>query len=92
MPAEIGNLLGKATFFEWKCITFIEALERLSLASNNLKALPEELGQCSNLEELYASNNAKLSVVPPSASKLGKLRALSLLKCPALKQLPSQCT
>ena len=45
-------------------------IERLSIASNNIRSLPEEIGECSNLQELYLSNNAKLSSIPGTAGHL----------------------
>lgn len=50
-------------------------VQRISFASNNIKSLPEEIGACQSLEELYLSNNAKLSSLPSSA---GHLRCLCL--------------
>lgn len=70
-------------------LTTASALRRLSLSSNNLKALPEEIGACSSLRELYINNNAKFSVIPGSAGHLRQLQELSCRKCPALKQLPN---
>jgi len=74
IPPEIGNLA---------CI------ERLSIASNLITSMPEELGACTTLVELYLSNNAKLSYIPSSAGHLRSLQELKLYKCPALKQLPT---
>lgn len=51
--------------------------------------MPEEIGACTTLEELYVSNNAKFSYFPGSAGHLRMLKELSLSKCPALKMLPS---
>eukprot|EP00595_Chromulina_sp_UTEXLB2642_P003288 CAMPEP_0196764280 /NCGR_PEP_ID=MMETSP1095-20130614/5798_1 /TAXON_ID=96789 ORGANISM="Chromulina nebulosa, Strain UTEXLB2642" /NCGR_SAMPLE_ID=MMETSP1095 /ASSEMBLY_ACC=CAM_ASM_000446 /LENGTH=116 /DNA_ID=CAMNT_0042119451 /DNA_START=916 /DNA_END=1266 /DNA_ORIENTATION=+ len=60
----------------------------MSLSSNNIRKVPEEIGGCVNLKELYLSNNSKLSVIPSTAGHLRQLQELSLRKCPALKQLP----
>ena len=42
----------------------MQKIERLSLSSNNIKSLPDEIGACSELKELYISNCAKLSSFP----------------------------
>lgn len=63
-------------------------LEKLSIASNSIKKVPEELGNLENLQELYLSNNKKLSSIPSTAGHLRRLKELSLRNCPALKQLP----
>ncbi len=73
------------TFFS----SSIAAIQKISLASNNLKGLPDEIGACVTLEELYLSNNAKFSYFPGTAGHLRRLKELSLSKCPALKQLPN---
>ena len=64
-------------------------MERISLSGNNLKTLPEEIGACVALQELYLANNAKFSSLPSSAGHLRRLQELVLRKCPALKQLPA---
>ena len=64
-------------------------MERLSLSSNNIKKLPEDIGGCANLKELYVNNNAKFSTVPNSIGELKMLEEMSMKKCPALKQLPA---
>ena len=46
------------------------AIQKLSLASNNLRGLPDEIAACTTLEELYLSNNAKFSYFPGSAGHL----------------------
>lgn len=51
--------------------------------------LPDEIGACTTLEELYVSNNAKFSYFPSSAGHLRRLKELSLSRCPALKQMPN---
>lgn len=45
-------------------------LERMSIASNNIRRVPEEIGTCINLRELYLSNNKKLAVIPNSTGHL----------------------
>jgi Leucine-rich repeat (LRR) protein len=67
---------------------FVE-IERISLASNNIKTLPEEIGACVTLKELYLSNNAKLNSIPSTAGHLRQLQELVARKCPALKALPA---
>ena len=74
VPAEVGLL---------------QQIERISLSGNNLKTLPEEIGSCVALQELYLANNAKFSSLPSSAGHLRRLQELVLRKCPALKQLPA---
>jgi hypothetical protein len=64
------------------------AIEKLSMASNNIRTIPDEIGACTTLEELYLGNNAKLSYFPASAGHLRRLKELSLSRCPALKQFP----
>ncbi|RYG62697.1 hypothetical protein EON64_17385 [archaeon] len=59
------------------------------MANNVLKGLPDEIGACTTLEELYVSNNPKFSYFPSSAGHLRRLKELSLARCPALKQLPN---
>ena len=54
-----------------------------------LKGLPDEIGACTTLEELYVANNPKFSYFPSSAGHLRRLKELSLARCPALKQLPN---
>jgi Leucine-rich repeat (LRR) protein len=46
------------------------AIQKLSLASNQLRGLPDEIAACTTLEELYLSNNAKFSYFPGSAGHL----------------------
>jgi Leucine-rich repeat (LRR) protein len=58
------------------------------LSNNNIKALPDEIGACTTLEELYVNNNAKFNYFPSSAGHLRRLKELALSKCPALKQFP----
>lgn len=65
------------------------AIEKLSFSNNNIRALPDEIGACTTLEELYIANNAKFSYFPSSAGHLRRLKELSLAKCPALKQFPT---
>jgi hypothetical protein len=48
----------------------LTAIQKLSLASNNLRGLPDEIAACTTLEELYLSNNAKFSYFPGSAGHL----------------------
>lgn len=74
IPSDIGNLVD---------------IERLSYSSNNIRMVPEEIGTCTMLRELYLSNNAKLSSIPSTAGHLRRLQELSLRKCPALKQIPA---
>lgn len=69
-------------------ISHLVALEKLSLASNNLQSLPDEIGACTLLEELYLNNNAKFSHFPSTAGHLRNLQELAMRKCPALKALP----
>eukprot|EP00968_Pinguiococcus_pyrenoidosus_P020151 scaffold2309_cov248-Pinguiococcus_pyrenoidosus.AAC.5 len=64
-------------------------MERMSVSSNNLRALPEELGDCSSLQELYMNNNAKFKSLPSSMGHLKMMKELSARSCPALKALPS---
>lgn len=45
-------------------------LVKLSLASNNIQSLPDEIGECRSLKELYLNNNAKLSSMPSSTGHL----------------------
>ena len=45
-------------------------MKRLSLSSNNLKTLPDEIGACTALKELYVNNNAKFSMLPGAAGHL----------------------
>jgi Leucine-rich repeat (LRR) protein len=68
------------------------AIEKLSLSSNLLRGLPDEIAACTTLEELYLNNNAKFSYFPGSAGHLRRLKELSLAKCPALKALPNTST
>jgi Leucine-rich repeat (LRR) protein len=70
-------------------ISCMEQLEKLSLASNNLHSLPDEIGSCSQLQELYLNNNAKFSHFPSTAGHLRNLQELAMRKCPALKALPA---
>ena len=67
----------------------MKSIRRLSFASNQIKGLPEEIGSCTTLEELYVSNNPKFSYIPPSSGHLRSLQALCAYKCPALKQVPT---
>lgn len=67
-------------------------LQKFSAASNNLRAVPDEIGTCTTLEELYLGNNAKLSYFPATAGHLRRLKELSLARCPALKQFPATGT
>ena len=53
-------------------------IQRISLASNNIRTLPDEIGNCCELQELYLSNNSKLSSIPSSA---GHLRCVSVCLC-----------
>jgi hypothetical protein len=57
----------------------VTAIQKLSLASNNLRGLPDEIAACTTLEELYLSNNAKFSYFPGSAGHLRWVLAYSLL-------------
>ena len=52
-------------------------------------SLPDEIGGCTALQELYLNNNAKFSRLPATTGHLQMLRELSIRKCPALKDLPS---
>lgn len=70
-------------------ISNLAQLEKLSLASNNLHSLPEEIGHCGLLKELYLNNNAKFSHFPSAAGHLRNLQELAMRKCPALKALPT---
>ena len=60
----------------------------MSFASNNIRKVPDEIGSCINLKELYLSNNKKLNLIPSTAGHLRQLKELSLRKCPKLKSLP----
>ena len=51
-------------------------LTKMSVGSNNLKKIPEEIEGCSKLQELYLGNNKKLAVIPSTA---GHLRFVYLL-------------
>jgi Leucine-rich repeat (LRR) protein len=51
---------------------------RLWLDRNALKSLPEELEDCTNLQELYLDQNPELHDVPPSLTLLPSLRKLYL--------------
>lgn len=66
----------------------VTGIEKISLSNNNIKALPDEIGACTTLEELYVNNNAKFNYFPSSAGHLRRLKELALSKCPALKQFP----
>jgi Leucine-rich repeat (LRR) protein len=46
------------------------AIQKISFANNNIRALPDEIGACTTLEELYMSNNAKFSYFPSTAGHL----------------------
>ena len=81
IPPEIGNLqcallsplLSSPTLLLDRCVcmcALLAAIQKISLASNNLRGLPDEIGACTTLEELYLSNNAKLSYFPGSAGHL----------------------
>merc|ERR1712139_763132 len=74
LPSELGGL---------------KELKRISLSTNNLKTLPAEMGNCTQLEELYMNNNTKFSKMPESMGHLKMLRELSARSCKALKALPS---
>lgn len=45
-------------------------IEKLTLGSNNLRGLPDEIGNCTTLEELYVNNNAKFSYFPQTCGHL----------------------
>lgn len=53
-------------------------LLRLWLDRNALKSLPQELENCTNLQELYLDQNPELRDVPPSLTLLPSLRKLYL--------------
>lgn len=97
VPPEIGNLQGNHLLFFNDDVVLITAfhfyvslaIEKISFANNNIRALPDEIGACTTLEELYLANNAKFSYFPSSAGHLRRLKELSLAKCPALKQFPT---
>jgi Leucine-rich repeat (LRR) protein len=73
IPSEIGNLQGiLIAFFEIYCTYFFLclAIQKLSFSNNNIRVLPDEIGACTTLEELYLSNNAKFNYFPSSAGHL----------------------
>ena len=59
--------------------TIVSGIQRISLASNNIRTLPDEIGNCCELQELYLSNNSKLSSIPSSAGHLRCVRSSSFL-------------
>lgn len=82
-------MINREPFFFFAVLLYYSDLQKFSAASNNLRAIPDEIGTCTTLEELYLGNNAKLSYFPTSAGHLRRLKELSLAKCPALKQFPA---
>ncbi len=52
-------------------------LQILYLGGNHLQHLPEEMGECRDLQSLILCDN-RLSVLPHSLSRLHKLQSLSL--------------
>jgi Leucine-rich repeat (LRR) protein len=94
IPPEIGNLQGLLALVHYDRVIDVYvvsmglAIEKISFSNNNIKTLPDEIGACTTLEELYMSNNAKLNYFPSAAGHLRRLKELSLSKCPALKQFP----
>jgi Leucine-rich repeat (LRR) protein len=57
---------------------FVSAIQKLSFSNNNIRVLPDEIGACTTLEELYLSNNAKFNYFPSSA---GHLRFVFQIPC-----------
>jgi hypothetical protein len=55
--------------------THLVNLERLGLARNQLRCLPDTIGNLSELTELYLTSN-KLTLLPASIGRLSKLRKL----------------
>jgi Leucine-rich repeat (LRR) protein len=55
----------------------LEGAKTLHLNGNQLTALPESLGQLTNLRELYLSDN-QLTALPESLGQLTNLRELYL--------------
>lgn len=50
----------------------------LNLSSNRLKTLPSEIGNLSNLEELYLDHNQLEGALPAEIRKMSKLRVLNV--------------
>ena len=74
MPAEIGDLA---------------ALEFLSIALNQIAALPPQIGNLRALTTLLASNMPSLTAMPPEIGNLGALVELNVSGC-QLTALPRE--
>jgi len=55
----------------------LSALKALSVASNQIRSLPDQLGGCSNLESLDLAGNRDLEQLPEGLGRLGKLKSLN---------------
>jgi len=55
-------------------------IKKLVLSNNSLKSLPSEIGELTNLEELYLDNNLLTGALPAEIRKMPKLRILDAHK------------
>jgi Leucine-rich repeat (LRR) protein len=78
----------KLTDLPIDCIASLTNLQLLTLSSNNIKSIPEELGHlCTDMREIYISNNPKLASLPESLGSMPQLRTMSAARC-TVKNLP----
>jgi Leucine-rich repeat (LRR) protein len=81
------HLSGDFTFLSSK-IANLQNLQHLSIRSNILKELPEEIGLLKNLTYL-SIRGEELSTLPQSLSKLKNLRSLDLSDLPKITAIPN---
>ncbi|WP_368734569.1 leucine-rich repeat domain-containing protein, partial [Acinetobacter baumannii] len=65
-----------------------DALQKLMLLYTGVQALPDSLGQLSQLHHLQISGAQELKTLPPSLTRLSNLRTLQLMMVP-LDELPA---
>ncbi|XP_004301449.1 PREDICTED: putative disease resistance protein RGA4 [Fragaria vesca subsp. vesca] len=73
---------------ESKDISQLKCVRTLILSSNDIKELPEEMGELVHLRYVDLSENKSLEKLPNSLCNLYNLRTLRLVRCKELKKLP----
>ncbi len=75
-------------FLMWNQDGFLRTIEEITIESDEITEVPEEIRLCSNLRTLRIENCEKLRWISPAIGNLKKLEKLTVSECKLFEKLP----